>query len=84
MITRVLLERHIVNKPHPWGLTIVFTELVKNGDYGFFDLPFVKAAPNELKVVFEALARNVKGGVPLPAQSATQSHPSSLSEAPAS
>lgn len=84
LITRVLLERHIVNKPHPWGLTIVFTELVKNGDYGFFDLPFVKAAPNELKVVFEALARNVKGGVPLPAQSATQSHPSSLSEAPAS
>lgn len=65
LITRVLLERHIVNKPHPWGLTIVFTELVKNGDYGFFDLPFVKAAPTELKVVFEALARNVKGGVAL-------------------
>ncbi|CAK7909664.1 general negative regulator of transcription subunit 1 [[Candida] anglica] len=61
IITRVLLERHVVNKPHPWGLTIVFTELVKNGDYGFFDLPFVKDASRELKVVFEALSRNVKG-----------------------
>lgn len=61
IITRVLLERHIVNKPHPWGLTIVFTELVKNGDYGFFDLPFVRAAEPELRMVFAALARNVKG-----------------------
>lgn len=62
IITRVLLERQIVNKPHPWGLTIVFTELVKNGDYGFFELPFVKDASPELKVIFEALSRNVKGG----------------------
>ena len=61
IITRVLLERHIVNKPHPWGLTIVFTELVKNGDYGFFELPFVRTAEPELRVVFAALARNVKG-----------------------
>lgn len=61
IITRVLLERHMVNKPHPWGLTIVFTELVKNEEYGFFDLPFVQQASPELKVVFEALARNVKG-----------------------
>lgn len=63
IIIRVLLERHIVSKPHPWGLTIVFTELVKNDDYGFFDLPVVKNAPLELKLIFEALDRNVKGSV---------------------
>lgn len=28
-ITRVLLERLIVNRPHPWGLLINFIELIK-------------------------------------------------------
>ena len=66
LITRVLLERRIVSKPHPWGLTIVFTELVKNDDYGFFELPFVKEASPELKNIFDALAVNVKGSTPSP------------------
>ncbi|KAK6202872.1 CCR4-Not complex component, Not1-domain-containing protein [Scheffersomyces amazonensis] len=64
LITRVLLERRIVNKPHPWGLTIVFTELVKNGDYGFFELPFVKEASPEVKSVFDVLSVHVKGSTP--------------------
>ncbi|EGW30545.1 uncharacterized protein SPAPADRAFT_143625 [Spathaspora passalidarum NRRL Y-27907] len=64
IITRVLLERRIVCKPHPWGLTIVFTELVKNGDYGFFELSFVKNSVEEIKNIFDALAINVKGGNP--------------------
>lgn len=29
-VTRVLLERLIVNRPHPWGLLITFIELIKN------------------------------------------------------
>ncbi|CAK7347841.1 unnamed protein product [Dovyalis caffra] len=29
-ITRVLLERLIVNRPHPWGLLITFIELIKS------------------------------------------------------
>jgi CCR4-NOT transcription complex subunit 1 len=29
-ITRVLIERLIVNKPHPWGVLITFIELIKN------------------------------------------------------
>ena len=29
-ITRVLLKRLIVNRPHPWGLLITFIELIKN------------------------------------------------------
>lgn len=61
IITRVLLERRIAAKPHPWGLTIVFTELIKNEDFGFFELPFVKLASPELKSIFDALAVNVKG-----------------------
>ena len=30
-VTRVLLERLIVNRPHPWGLLITFIELIKVG-----------------------------------------------------
>lgn len=61
IITRVLLERRIVNKPHPWGLTILFTELVKNESYGLFELPFVKNSIDEINAIFDTLSTNVKG-----------------------
>ena len=35
-ITRVLLERLIVNRPHPWGLLINFIELIKVTIFFFF------------------------------------------------
>jgi CCR4-NOT transcription complex subunit 1 len=44
-ITRVLLERLIAHRPHPWGLIITLLELLKNPSYMFWDLPFIKAAP---------------------------------------
>ena len=44
-ITRVLLERLHVIKPHPWGLVITMLELIKNPKYSFFQLPFIKASP---------------------------------------
>ncbi|CAN8098292.1 unnamed protein product [Discula destructiva] len=45
-ITRVLLERVIGFWPQPWGLLSTFRELVKNDRFNFFDLPFIKAAPD--------------------------------------
>jgi Cell division control protein, negative regulator of transcription len=42
---RVLLERLIVNRPHPWGLLITFIELIKNPVYKFWDHEFVHCAP---------------------------------------
>ncbi|EGX43660.1 hypothetical protein AOL_s00215g396 [Orbilia oligospora ATCC 24927] len=44
-ITRVLLERLIVHRPHPWGLIITLLELLKNPSYEFWNLSFIKAAP---------------------------------------
>jgi len=44
-ITRVLLERLHVVKPHPWGLVVTMLELFKNPDYSFWQLPFVKHSP---------------------------------------
>ena len=45
-ITRVLIERLIVNRPHPWGLLITFIELVKNSRYKFWDKPFIRCTPD--------------------------------------
>lgn len=42
---RVLLERLIVNRPHPWGLLITFIDLIKNPTYNFWKHDFVHCAP---------------------------------------
>ena len=59
-ITRVLLERLIVHRPHPWGLLITFIELIKNPRYAFWRRSFTHAAP-ELERVFESVARSCMG-----------------------
>ncbi|XP_055890770.1 CCR4-NOT transcription complex subunit 1-like isoform X2 [Biomphalaria glabrata] len=56
-ITRVLLERLIVNRPHPWGLLITFIELIKNPSYKFWEHEFVRCAP-EIEKLFENVARS--------------------------
>lgn len=50
-ITRVLLERLIVHRPHPWGLIITLLELTKNPIYTFWDQPFVKNNPEVSAVI---------------------------------
>uniref|UniRef100_A0A6B2LGE1 CCR4-Not complex component Not1 C-terminal domain-containing protein n=1 Tax=Arcella intermedia TaxID=1963864 RepID=A0A6B2LGE1_9EUKA len=44
-ITRVLMERLTVHRPHPWGLLITFIELMKNPRYNFWTRSFTKCAP---------------------------------------
>merc|ERR1712012_707134 len=56
-ITRVLLERLIVNRPHPWGLLITFIELIKNPSYNFWSHEFVQCAP-EIQKLFESVVRS--------------------------
>jgi CCR4-NOT transcription complex subunit 1 len=56
-ITRVLLERLIVHRPHPWGLLITFIELIKNPSYNFWRRPFTRCAP-EIERVLESVARS--------------------------
>jgi len=59
-ITRVLLERLIVNRPHPWGLLITFIELIKNPNFKFWSHEFVHCAP-EISKLFESVARSCMG-----------------------
>ena len=54
---RVLLERLIVNRPHPWGLLITFIELIKNPTFDFWNHEFVHCAP-EIEKLFDSVARS--------------------------
>ncbi|KAL5338684.1 CCR4-Not complex component, Not1-domain-containing protein [Aspergillus crustosus] len=64
-IIRVLLERLIVHRPHPWGLIITLQELLQNGSYAFFHLPFIQAAP-EIGRLFDALLQHIQQQSPRP------------------
>jgi len=58
-VTRVLLERLILHRPHPWGLLVTFIELIKNQEkYQFWNYPFTRCA-TEIEKVFESVARSV-------------------------
>ena len=56
-ITRVLVERLIVHRPHPWGLLVTFIELIKNPNYKFWSKGFTRCAP-EIERLFESVARS--------------------------
>eukprot|EP00835_Amoeboradix_gromovi_P000085 NODE_3_length_56144_cov_0.348184.p4 type:complete len:1773 gc:universal NODE_3_length_56144_cov_0.348184:44401-39083(-) len=57
-ITRVLLERLIANRPHPWCLLTTFVELIKNPKYSFWTLGFTRCAP-DIERLFESVARSI-------------------------
>lgn len=60
-VTRVLLERLIVHRPHPWGLLVTFIELMKNPRYAFWDHSFTRCTP-EIEKVFESVASSCGTG----------------------
>ena len=43
--TRVLLERFLVHRPHPWGALVTFIELLRNPKYNFWNQEFIHVAP---------------------------------------
>jgi CCR4-NOT transcription complex subunit 1 len=44
-VARVLVERVMTARPHPWGLLVTVLELVKNNQYNIWELGWMKAAP---------------------------------------
>jgi len=44
-IMRVLVERLLVPRPHPWGIIVMILEMVKNSSMGLWEKPFMKTAP---------------------------------------
>ncbi len=57
LIARVLLERLIVHRPHPWGVMMAFIELIREPAYRFWESGFPRATP-DIERVFEKIARN--------------------------
>ncbi|KAJ3299964.1 hypothetical protein HK104_005661 [Borealophlyctis nickersoniae] len=58
-ITRVLIERLIVNRPHPYGLLITFIELIRNPRYNFWDhTNFIRCSP-EIERLFSSVAKSI-------------------------
>jgi CCR4-NOT transcription complex subunit 1 len=58
-ITRVLVERLIISRPHPWGLLITFIELIRNKKYQFWEKPFIRCT-HEIEKMFEGLMKSVQ------------------------
>ncbi|TKR64611.1 hypothetical protein L596_025111 [Steinernema carpocapsae] len=54
-ITRILFERLIAIRPHPWGLLITFIELIRYDGFGFWNHDFVTCAP-EIERLFQTVA----------------------------
>jgi CCR4-NOT transcription complex subunit 1 len=58
IITRVLMERFVVHRPHPWGALVTFIELLRNPKYDFWSKNFVRAAP-EVTLLLDGVARAI-------------------------
>lgn len=60
-ISRVLTERAIVHRPHPWGILITLIELIKNPRYEFLKKPFTHCTP-EIERLYEKMSKNCVPG----------------------
>lgn len=56
-VTRVLLERLIVHRPHPWGLLLSFMELLKAPALAFWAHPFTRLNDDVVKL-FESVNKS--------------------------
>lgn len=63
-IVRVLLERLVAYRPHPWGLMITFMELIRNPEYRFWNQGIVKSSP-EIEKMFETVAKSCLVDIPV-------------------
>ncbi|KAJ1653643.1 CCR4-NOT core subunit cdc39 [Dispira simplex] len=57
-ITRVLIERAVVNRPLPWGLLVTLIDLMSNGEYKFWDHKFTTIAP-EIAHILQAVSDSI-------------------------
>lgn len=55
VMTKVLLERFIVHRPHPWGALVTFIELLRNPKYDFWSKDFIRIAP-EVTLLLESVS----------------------------
>ena len=52
-IVRVVLERLVTQRPHPWGIAILFLEMERNQTYRLWELPALAAAPQMRQLLLQ-------------------------------
>lgn len=63
-LARVLVERLLVARPHPWGLIVTILELVKNQRYNIFEQRWMKNAPEIERMLMSIAQTQGYGGSP--------------------
>ncbi|KAI0273855.1 Not1-domain-containing protein [Gloeopeniophorella convolvens] len=58
IVTRILMERFVVHRPHPWGALVTFIELLRNPKYDFWSKDFIRTAP-EVTLLLDSVARSI-------------------------
>ncbi|KXN90499.1 General negative regulator of transcription subunit 1 [Leucoagaricus sp. SymC.cos] len=58
IMTKVLLERFVVYRPHPWGALVTFIELLRNPKYEFWTKEFIRVAP-EVTILLDSAAGSI-------------------------
>ena len=56
-LTRVMLERLVVHRPHPWGLLVTFNELLRNPLYAFWSHAFTQG-DGDMEKLFANVSRS--------------------------
>ncbi|OON13886.1 CCR4-Not complex component, Not1, partial [Opisthorchis viverrini] len=69
-ISRVLMERLIVNRPHPWGLLMTSAELLRNPAYRFWEHEFARCNP-EIEAIVTIVARSCIPNFQIPTMSSS-------------
>lgn len=57
ILTRVLLERLLVTKPHPWGLLLTFFNIFLNQQFKTYQAKFSTLAP-EFATIFDSVEKS--------------------------
>ena len=58
VVTKVLLERFVVHRPHPWGALMTFIELLRNSKYDFWSGNYIRAVP-EVALLLDSVSQTV-------------------------
>lgn len=61
-IARILVERLLTARPHPWGLIVTVLELVKNNEFNIWELSWMKASPDVERMFFGVATQGGLGG----------------------
>lgn len=69
-ITRIFVERLIIERPHPWGIMYTFIELIRNPKFNFKNKSYFKETDIEeiFRFVFKSILTSKDQNAPVEEQ----------------